>query len=348
MPASTCLICNASTHALGAKSGQRTGRHFSLRRCDRCGFAFVENPWTDYASIYDEAYYSGKGSDPLVDYAFEFDHPGASIRHYEWGGIAKLVGSHQPVPAKVLDFGCGNGGLVRFLLQRGYDTYGFDTGVWAEKARASGLPVLSDRELGQHEGSFDVITMIEVIEHLVDPMSELRRLRRLLKPGGLLLILTGNAERAPRDFLSWAYVRPEIHVSYFTPQALTIALTAADFAAVPLQHASGWKEVIRFKMLKTLGVRRRNLLERVIPWSVLTRLVDWKYAVTAHPAGKVRGTPGSIRSDLTAVVQSADRAGPGLGVTNVHSMTPESPAPPPFTTSRRSDAPPLASPPLTA
>lgn len=287
--APVCPVCAAPTRTLGEKRGQRTGRAFLLRRCEGCGFAFVVNPWTDYASIYDEAYYAGNGSDPLVDYAFEFENPLESTRHYEWRGIADLIATHAAPPAKVLDFGCGNGGLVRFLRQRGYEAYGHDTGAWAEKALRSGLPMLGEQALEQHAGSFDVVTMIEVIEHLVNPMEALHRLRRLLKPDGLLLILTGNAERAPRDFLSWSYVRPEIHVSYFTPRALSLAITSAGFAAVPYRHAAGWDEVIRFKVLKNLGIRRRNLLERVIPWSVVARIVDWKYAVTAHPAGKVRG-----------------------------------------------------------
>lgn len=286
MSSHSCPICSAATSPAGARTGQRTGRSFRLRRCEACGFRFVEDPWTDYAQIYDEAYYAGQGSDPLVDYAFEFDQPQATVRQYEWRGLRRILGSQVAASGKFLDFGCGNGGLVRFLRASGLEVYGFDTGAWAEKARASGLAILNEEELAAHEGSFDAVTAIEVIEHVTEPIPLLRRLRRLLKPGGLLLLTTGNADRAPRDFASWGYVRPEIHVSYFTTRALALALEKAGFERVSLRRAPGWSDVIRFKLLKNLRIRKTNALEKLMPWPVVARILDWKYGLTAHPAGR--------------------------------------------------------------
>src|SRR4051794_33099927 len=53
--ANSCLICDSATVHVGIVRGVRTPREFSLRQCSTCGFAFVENPWTDYARIYDNA-----------------------------------------------------------------------------------------------------------------------------------------------------------------------------------------------------------------------------------------------------------------------------------------------------
>ena len=283
----TCPICRAATAPAGSKRGHRTTREFALRRCVKCGFGFVAEPWTDYAQIYDEAYYQGRGSDPWVDYVYEFEHPMHSVRRYEWRGIARAIAHLRPAPAKWLDYGCGNGGLVRHVHSEvRYEIFGYDTGAWADRARASGLPILNDAELVRHEGTFDVITAIEVIEHCVAPLEVLRQLRRLLKPGGLLFLTTANADTAPRDFPSWYYVSPEIHVSYFTSRALSDALRQTGFEPFPRGILPGWDDIVRFKILKKLGVRNANPWQRLLPWTLLARLADKQYGLSAHPLGR--------------------------------------------------------------
>lgn len=287
MPEPSCPICRAPTQNAGSKRGQRTERDFALRRCGTCGFGFVAEPWTDYARIYDEAYYEGRGSDPSVDYAYEFSHPDRTIRRYEWRGLTRAVSQLQAAPARWLDYGCGNGGLVRHARAHSdFEIFGFDTGAWADRARASGLPILAEPELPKLEGTFDLITAIEVIEHCVDPLAVLRQLRRLLTKNGILFLTTGNAGHAPREFSTWSYVSPEIHVSYFTPRALTLALEQTGFAPFQRGRLPGWNDIIRFKVLKSLGVRRANRLERMLPWSVLAPLADRKTGLSALPLGR--------------------------------------------------------------
>src|SRR5262245_55774701 len=82
-------------------------RTFRLVRRQRCRFAFVEDPWLDYAAIYDTAYYEGRGADPTVDYHFELAHPDRAIRRYEWSGIVEVVRRLVDLRAQTrwLDFG---------------------------------------------------------------------------------------------------------------------------------------------------------------------------------------------------------------------------------------------------
>ena len=283
-----CIICDSATLDGGTARGIRTGRDFALRRCSSCGFAFVKSPWTDYSQIYDEAYYEGRGSDPLIDYAFEFKADDSTVRLYEWSGWNQLIHQIKPEPVKWLDFGCGCGTLVRYISSLGRDEiYGFDRGAWAEKARNSGVPVLTKEELASHEGTFDVVTAIDVIEHVAEPHAMLEHCRRLLKPGGILIPITGNAEIVPPQKLAeWSYVSPEIHVSFFTPDAMGQALRRAGFIARPLPREAGWRGIIRARILKNLRIKRRSLIEKIAPWRLLAPLADSIYKMGRMPIGE--------------------------------------------------------------
>ena len=84
-------------------------------RCRSCSYAYVLEPRTDFAELYDEAYYEGRGADALVDYATEMDDP-RTVRVYEWQGITEVVRGLAALSPSTrwLDYGAGLGGLVRY------------------------------------------------------------------------------------------------------------------------------------------------------------------------------------------------------------------------------------------
>jgi SAM-dependent methyltransferase len=288
-PLSSCRICGGPTAAVGVVHGHYSQRNFRLARCPKCGYAFIVDPWLDYASIYNDSYYAGHGADPLVDYRFELDHPQRSIRCYEWHGlsvvIADLMGGSDP-SRRWLDYGCGNGCLVRYLRdQRVAESFGFDEGSIASAARDCGIPMLTADDLTAQVGTFDVVTAIEVIEHTIDPVDELRRMRRMLRPGGLLFLTTGNAQPYASRLTSWRYVLPEIHISLFEPRTLEYAMTAAGFRTEQPNLRPGFDEIMKFKILKNLHVRRRTLLTDLLPSRLVGPAADRLVRLSKHPIG---------------------------------------------------------------
>jgi SAM-dependent methyltransferase len=286
-----CPICFGAMMYLMEKRGSFVQNAFQLLQCSRCNFISVVNPITDLSEIYNEAYYEGRGADPLVDYAFELEHPEQTVRIFEWRGILKAVRHHYGPEfdgVRWLDYGSGAGGLVRFLRGRNIEAYGFDVGGFGDQARAWGVQNLTPFELTDLRNSFDVISLIEVLEHIHDPVPFLQSVGQLLRPGGLLFLTTGNADPHRHSFASWGYVIPEVHISYFSPGSLGQALDRAGYQAFPLGKSPGLKNIIKYKILKTLGVKRKNLLFAVLPWPLISYLTDWSYQLSAMPIARRR------------------------------------------------------------
>ena len=284
----------------GHKRSPFSGQDFLLGRCPSCRCARVLNPRTDYATIYDEAYYEGRGADPMVDYVTELSDA-RTLRVLEWRALESLVSGLVPLSptTRWLDLGCGAGGLVRHLRSRGLDgVVGTDDGWGAELARAAGLPILDSEQLDERAGTFDVVTSIEVIEHVVDPLPFLRRVARLLAPGGVFVLTTGNVERVRGELASWSYVNPDVHVTFLGPAALTRAYEQVGLRPETVRFERPHVDLIRYKVLKTLRIRRRAAWQRVIPWGFVARLVDRRYGITAMPFGRkptqIPGEPAAL------------------------------------------------------
>jgi SAM-dependent methyltransferase len=290
-----CRICAGPTRAAGVVHGRYSGRDYRLARCPECGYAFVTDPWLDFAQIYDDRYYAGQGADPLVDYGFELDHPERTVRMYEWEGIAAVVSgildrrdrsADGRNSLRWLDYGCGNGGLVRHLrTSRAAEAFGFEEGSIAASVRDRGIPMLSAGDLTGQAGSFDVVTAIEVLEHTTDPLAELRRMRRLLRSGGLLFLTTGNAQPHADRLDRWSYVVPEIHISFFEPRTLERALTEAGFRAERRPLGPGFAKILKFKVLKNLRIRKRSVLTDLLPVGLAGRLADRRARLSDQPIG---------------------------------------------------------------
>lgn len=117
--------------------------------------------------------------------------------------IASLEGK------KVLDVGCGGGILSESMVQRGAQVTGIDLGDAPLKVaklhglesgfKAEYLKISAEQMAEQHPASFDVITCMEMLEHVPDPSAIVDACSRMLKPGGTLFFSTIN--RNPKSYL---------------------------------------------------------------------------------------------------------------------------------------------------
>jgi len=285
----SCPLCGSAARVVGCKAGTGTGQWYELRLCDCCQFGFVANPSDNYDEIYSEDYYAGRGADPLVDYIAEMRSPQTSIRRAEWDAVMAVAASLVPPgPQKRwLDYGCGNGLLVRQVnLLGGYDCYGYEVSTMARRAAEAGAPLLDDQALQAAEGIFDLVTAVEVLEHVADPIAELKRIYRLVRPGGVFFYTTGNSTRHQHRLTEWSYVRPDIHISYFNPANAAMALRSAGFVPERLGFRPGAQGIIRFKVLKVLRQRQQAWWHHLIPWTLVARALNRYYGIFDMPYGR--------------------------------------------------------------
>jgi ubiquinone/menaquinone biosynthesis C-methylase UbiE len=131
---------------------------------------------------------------------------------------------------------------------RGWSVVGLDFDEQAARAARKnyGIEVKVCRleEMGCPDGSFDAVTMNHVIEHVFDPVATLREICRILRPGGMIVAVTPNADSLGLRTYgpNWRGLEPPRHIQVFSPQALEAAARKAglDSIGVYSTAANAW------------------------------------------------------------------------------------------------------------
>jgi 2-polyprenyl-3-methyl-5-hydroxy-6-metoxy-1,4-benzoquinol methylase len=179
------------------------------------------------------------------------DDPVIRTMRRHLGSIETLLGK----PGRLLDVGAGTGIFMHLARERGWIPAGVDicplTAVKAEQEFGLRIAVGPFEHHEFPDRSFDAVTMLDVVEHVPDPLAVLRRVRAVLRPGGVVCIgvpnqrslLTAVVDAYARAggpgaqaLLLRLYVAP--HLYYFTPRTLTRLVEAAGFRIASLQQGS--------------------------------------------------------------------------------------------------------------
>ena len=138
---------------------------------------------------------------------------------------------------RMLDVGCSSGSVLQVAHAAGLEVYGVEPAPEAAAtARKQGFDVftgfLEDAAFPDHH--FDMVTLFEVIEHLAEPLPLAREVFRILKPGGIWVIGTGNADSwtLRMQGAHWEYLdidRHGGHISFFNPHSIRLLARRAGF-----------------------------------------------------------------------------------------------------------------------
>jgi SAM-dependent methyltransferase len=243
-----------------------TEEQFSIVRCRRCGLIYLNpRPARDLlGSFYPPVYYppvSGKERSPVTRQAKKisgrlkrwvledyYGYPSDRAAPW-WQPLRKVLvwpdktwrelKGRYPLPwrgeGKVLDIGCGAGGNLKTLQDQGWQPYGIEISeIAAQHAREL---IHGPIHTGTVEsapfppGSFDLVFMSHSLEHLPSPLDALRRIYRLLKDDGLLVIKVPNVHSWEFKVFGrwWFPLDPPRHFYHFDRNSLTAALERAGF-----------------------------------------------------------------------------------------------------------------------
>jgi len=245
--------------ACSARDPKDIAREFgiTIARCNHCGLVYTRTPLRDAQAHYRSPVVGILGKYGAV-FRAERPHPRDPNYDEQLALLESLT-----TPGRLLDVGAHAGFFLRRARERGWLVQGVEPSpTTAALARGQfGLDVKTGTlfEAAFPEGAFDVVTMLDVLEHIDQPRPLLREVARLLKPGGRLLVKVPNV----RYVLAKHYFLRRVpgavrdvfdareHLAYYSHKTLTQLLEAVGFyvellaIASPIQTGSRLRRALR-------------------------------------------------------------------------------------------------------
>lgn len=146
-------------------------------------------------------------------------------------------------PGRAVDVGCGRGDLAATLVERGWSVTGVEPSRDAcEVARARGVDARQGTlpEVPLEPGAYDFAVFQHSLEHVPDPLGDLRRIAAALRPGGLVSITVPNfgSWQSRRFGSRWFHLDLPRHRVHFTEEGLRRALAAADLEPLRIETST--------------------------------------------------------------------------------------------------------------
>jgi SAM-dependent methyltransferase len=226
----------------------RYGLTWDLSRCDDCGHIFADPCPTPafIGSLY------GALEDPLYEEE-------AEGRAMNFRRVLTRIEGLRPEKGRLFDVGAATGILMNLARERGWEIDGVEPSAWA-------VAFARDRYgLAVREGVFetatvspvsvDVVTMVDLIEHTARPYDVVHRAAEVLRPGGLLCLVTPDIRSAAARLSgrTWWHLRPA-HLAYFTRGSLDALFSRTGFTVVRRRSYS-WTFSARYLASRKAALR---------------------------------------------------------------------------------------------
>jgi SAM-dependent methyltransferase len=215
---------------------------FTLVQCRGCGLVYL-NPRPAGAAL--AAYYPDEYT-PYADPTLPSPSWLARLnRYYAMTKRARLIERYAPARDRLLDVGCATGLFLDALRARGWQTYGVELVEHAARLARErlGLDVHTGtlQEAQFPSAWFDAVTMWDVLEHVPDPLAELREICRVLKPGGVLVLRIPDIGSPESRFFGgyWVGLDAPRHLYVFSSTTVAATLSRAGLELVEQRNLSG-------------------------------------------------------------------------------------------------------------
>jgi SAM-dependent methyltransferase len=236
VPSISCRLCGSED----AAEELRSSNHYPILRCRKCSMVFTDDRTAPAAeTLYPVGGQSGRRFARRIGWMLRMflKQREAFVRRLKPSG-------------RLLDFGCGNGAFALQMSQAGFDAVGIDPFSLGTTVTGHRLELIQApwEEVRGRLGSFDVITLWHVLEHLDRPVEMLGRLVPHLAPDGVLVISVPNFGSLQSAMFrgTWFHLDPPRHLSHFELRTLErcldlVGLVPAAYADfLPEYGCSGW------------------------------------------------------------------------------------------------------------
>jgi len=251
-----CLICDSrQLEAFYAEVPDRFNPESTYREviCSSCGFVFlsprpVEEEMSRFYDLQDyHPHHLTETS--LVDRIY------TRVRRINSANKRKLINKYFG-SGNLLDIGCGTGDFLMEMKKNNWLVHGHETaGEALEIAAAKGLQVTD--QLWKVEGRFDIITLWHVLEHIHRVDNLFANIKRLLMPGGYLLIALPNRESLDAHYYKnyWSALDAPRHLYHFRPGDVEKLLKQYGLELVKISsllYYDAWYNVLLSAKLKAV------------------------------------------------------------------------------------------------
>ena len=227
----TCWVCGSESLQVVKKSdftddldsanftitNSDYGKTGELSKCLDCGFIQCSKE-NDVIHFYEN----------LVDTEYENTRKERKLQETR---ILKLIQKIKP-SGKLLDIGASSGIMVESALEMGYDAEGIEPSRWLQKqAEKRSLPIhLGTFPMEGLSKNYDVITLVDVIEHINNPKELLNEINRHLDKKGILIVITPDVDSLIAKLLKWKWWHFRVaHIGYFNKKTLAQIARGAGF-----------------------------------------------------------------------------------------------------------------------
>jgi 2-polyprenyl-3-methyl-5-hydroxy-6-metoxy-1,4-benzoquinol methylase len=205
----------------------------TIYSCGACKFWFV-HPIPQVAEVYTQEYFTGAhGGFGYVNYDRDKKPMVSTFERY-----VQRIEKYMPSHGRLLDIGAATGFFLSIAKHFGFDPYGVEISDYAAKlAREKGIPVITGTLADVPPTPlFSVITILDVIEHVENPRSEIMRAHQLLHDGGIFAINTQDTGSLFARIMKrrWHLIVPPEHLYYFNRENISLLLAQCGFEVVEI------------------------------------------------------------------------------------------------------------------
>ena len=221
---------------------------FKVLLCGGCGLGYTSPRLAGdrIHEIYGDDYWK---SDSATDYGYSCYEEEVSGYLRTFSRKADAIRKHAPA-GRVLEIGSAAGCFLAIMQQRGYEVHGIEISreIADSARRRFGLGSIQSCHLKDarlEARSFDVVALFDVIEHMADPIEELRRCHDLLSDSGSLVLQTQNLSSFTRKVMGkrWHHFKQLEHIYHFNPRTLRTLLDRSGFEVVSMTRRGAGKYV---------------------------------------------------------------------------------------------------------